>query len=178
MTYASFEQADQRFRSAVVGLVTDVEDPEGLGRVEVSLPWYAEGYREWARVAQLYAGPGYGSTWVPEVDGEVLVVFAHGDMRWPFVIGCLYNPVDKPPRSRMASSDIRTLRTPKGSEISFDETEEIVVLTTASGASVRLDEKTGALTLKATSKISLEAAEISIEASGSVTVKGSNIALN
>jgi uncharacterized protein involved in type VI secretion and phage assembly len=178
MTYASFEQTDQRIRGAVIGLVTDVEDPEGLGRVEIGLPWYAGGYREWARVAQLYAGPGYGSTWVPEVDGEVLVMFAHGDMRWPFVVGCLYNPVDQPPHSRTASSDIRTLRTPKGSEISFDETEEVVAVTTATGASVRLEEKTGALTLEATSKISLKAAEISIEASGSVTVKGASIALN
>lgn len=178
MTHTSFQRVDQRFRGAVIGLVTDVEDPDGLGRVQIKLPWYAAGYREWARVAHLYAGPGHGSTWVPEVDTEVLVMFAHGDMRWPYVIGSLYNPVDTPPHSRSASSDIRVLRTPKGSELSFDETEEVVLLTTASGASVRLEEKTGQLTLEATSKISLKAAEISIEASGAVTVKGSSIALN
>ncbi len=173
-----FEATDQRFRGAVVGLVTDVEDPDGLGRVEISLPWYAEGYREWARVAHMYAGDGYGSTWVPEVDGEVLVLFAHGDMRWPFVVGCLYNPVDPPPESRTSSADVRTLRTPKGSEIRVDEQNEVIEVKTSSGATVRLEEQSGSLTLEATSKITLKSADIEIQASGSVTVKGSTIALN
>ena len=107
-------------------------------------------------MSHLYAGPGYGSTWVPEVDGEVLVLFAHGDMRWPFVIGCLYSPVDQPPESRSDSSDVRTLLTPNGSEIRFDETNQVVTLKTKSGASVELDEQSGELTLEATSKITLE----------------------
>ena len=125
MALTSFESTDQRIRGAVVGIVTDVNDPEELGRVEIELPWYASGYREWARVSHLYAGPGYGSTWVPEVDGEVLVLFAHGDMRWPFVVGCLYSPVDQPPESRSDSSDVRTLLTPNGSELRFDETNQV-----------------------------------------------------
>jgi phage baseplate assembly protein V len=178
MARTSFESTDQRIRGAVIGIVTDVNDPEELGRVEIELPWYASGYREWARVSHLYAGPGYGSTWVPEVDGEVLVLFAHGDMRWPFVIGCLYNPVDQPPESRSDSSDVRTLLTPNGSELRFDETNQVVTLKTQSGASVELDEQSGELTLEATSKITLKAAEISIEASSSVTVTGPSIALN
>jgi phage baseplate assembly protein V len=178
MALTSFESTDQRFRGAVVGIVTDVDDPDGLGRVEIELPWYASGYREWARVSHFYAGPGYGSTWVPEVDGEVLVLFAHGDMRWPFVVGCLYGPVDEPPESRSDASDVRTLLTPNGSEIRFDETNEVVTLKTKSGASVELDEQSGELTLEATSKITLKAVDISIEATGSVTVKGPTIALN
>jgi uncharacterized protein involved in type VI secretion and phage assembly len=173
-----FPWADQRFTGVVIGIVTDVDDPDGIGRVKVSLPWYASGYEEWARVAQVYAGPGYGSTWVPEVDGEVLIAFAHGDMRWPYVLGCLYGPVDTPPYSRSASSDVRTFLTPAGSELSFDELNGVVELRTPTGASVRLEEQSGSLTLEATSKISLKAAEISIEASGTVAVTGSQIALN
>ncbi len=97
-------RVDQRIYGVVIGIVTNVNDKDGLGRVEIRLPWYANGYRRWARIAQMYAGDGYGSTWVPEVDGEVLVLFAHGDMRWPFVVGCLYNPVDRPPESRTSSA--------------------------------------------------------------------------
>jgi uncharacterized protein involved in type VI secretion and phage assembly len=178
MPAISFESTDQRIRGAVIGIVTDVNDPDGLGRAEIELPWYASGYREWARVSHFYAGPGCGSTWVPEVDSEVLVLFAHGDMRFPFVIGCLYNPVDEPPESRSDSSDVRTLVTPNGSELRFDETNQVITLKTSSGASVELDELSGELTLEATSKISLKAADISIEATGSVTVKGPSIALN
>jgi uncharacterized protein involved in type VI secretion and phage assembly len=173
--------ADQRIYGVVVGIVTKVNDEEGLGRVEIKLPWYASGYRRWARVGHLYAGPGYGSTWVPEEKTEVLVVFAHGDMRWPYVVGCLYSKVDKPPHSRTASSDIRTLRTPAGSELSFDETEGKITLKTPDGASVTLTEKSGEVTVRAKSKITLSAPDILIEAtgaSGKVTVKGQGIALN
>ena len=70
------------------------------------------------------------------------------------------------------------MRTPSGSEISFDETNETVALRTKTGASVVLKETTGELTLEATSKITLKAAEISIEAVAAVTVKGATIALN
>jgi uncharacterized protein involved in type VI secretion and phage assembly len=171
--------ADQRIYGVVVALVTKVEDPDGLGRVEIELPWYASGYRRWARVAHLSAGPGYGSTWVPEVKTEVLVLFAHGDMRWPYVVGCLYGSVDKPQHSRTSSSDIRSLRTPAGSELSFDETNGEITLKTPNGASMTLTENSGDVTVKATSKITLSAPDVLIEATaGSVTVKGSQIALN
>jgi uncharacterized protein involved in type VI secretion and phage assembly len=178
MTGWSFDETDLRLQGAGIGLVTDVDDPDGLGRVQIELPWYADGYREWARVAHFYGGDQVGSTWVPEVGGEVLVIFGHGDLRWPYVLGCLYSPVDLPPESRTAGSDIRTVRTPSGSEITFDETNGVVELKTKTGASLRLEESSGELTLEATSKITLKAAEISIEASASVTVKGSSIALN
>lgn len=161
-----------------VGVVTKVNDDEGLGRVEISLPWYAEGYRRWARVAQLYAGPGYGSTWVPERDGEVLVAFEHGDMRSPYVLGCLHGNVDKPPHSRSRSEDTRTLRTPKGSELSFDEKNGTIALKTKGGASVVLKEDSGEITLTAKAKISLEADEISIHGKKNVKVRGNKIALN
>jgi len=176
--FSPLEAADQRFSGVVIGIVSDVEDPDGIGRVKVTLPWYAGGYEQWARVSQLYAGSGYGSTWVPEVHGEVLVAFAHGDMRWPYVIGCLHGKVDKPPVSRSASTDIRTIRTPSGSELSFDERNGVIQVKTPSGASLRLEEKSGELTLQATSKISLKAPEVSIEGTRQVTVKGRKIALN
>lgn len=162
----------------MIGVVTNVHDREGLGRVEISLPWYAKGYRRWARVAQFYAGPGYGSTWVPEKDGEVLVSFDHGNLRSPYVIGCLHGKVDKPPHSRSSSTDIRTLKTPAGSELTFDEKNATITLKTPGGASIVLKEKDGEITLTAKKKISLDAEEISIHGSKNVKVRGDKIDLN
>ena len=34
---------------------------------------------------------------LPDVDDEVLVGFEHGDIRRPYVLGGLWNGVDKPP---------------------------------------------------------------------------------
>lgn len=162
--------ADQRFNGVFIGLVVDSNDPDSIGRVKVSLPWYAAGYEEWARVAQPYAGDGYGSTWVPDPQTEVLVAFAHGDMRFPYVLGCLHSPVDRPPVARTAQVDVKTLRTPAGSELSFDEAKGVIDLKTPSGASIKLEEQIGAITLKAK--------RITLDASGDVVIKGKHVAIN
>lgn len=82
----------------VVGIVTDVDDPAALGRVKLRFPWLDEDYESWwARVVMLGAGPSRGAVWLPEVNDEVLVAFEHGDSRRPYVVGALFNGVDKPP---------------------------------------------------------------------------------
>jgi uncharacterized protein involved in type VI secretion and phage assembly len=82
----------------VIGVVTGVDDPDGLGRVKLKFPWLADDYESWwARVAQLGAGPDRGAVWLPEVNDEVLVAFEHGDTRSPVVVGGLWNGVDSPP---------------------------------------------------------------------------------
>ena len=169
---------DQRFDAVVIGIVAAVEDdPDGLGRVKISLPWYASGYERWAPVAQLYAGSGFGSTWVPEKDTEVLVAFAHGDMRWPYVIGCLHTDSEKPPESRKADSDVKTLRTKAGSELRFDEKHGTIELKTKAGASIKLEEEAGAITLTATKKLDLNADEITISGSKSVSISSKDITI-
>jgi len=129
-------------------------------------------------VSQIYAGDGYGSTWIPEVDCQVLVAFDQGDMRTPYVIGSLHSNVDLPPLSRTASVDVKTLRTPAGSELSFDEANGVIDLKTPSGASIRLDEKAGAITLESAQKIELKAPQITIDASTKVTIRGAQVAIN
>jgi uncharacterized protein involved in type VI secretion and phage assembly len=167
-----------RISGVVIGLVVDVVDPDAIGRVRISLPWYDPDYETWARVSQIYAGDKFGSTWIPEVGTEVLVAFDHGDMRWPYVLGCLYSNVDVPPVSRTQSDDVKTLRTPAGSELSFDEGKGIIDLKTPAGASIRLDERGGAITLKSAQKIELDAPQITITASAKVTISGASVAIN
>lgn len=169
---------DQRFDALYIGVVSDVDDPDGIGRVKVTLPWYASGYEEWARVSQLYAGDGFGSTWVPEVDTEVLVGFGHGDMRWPYIVGCLHSDTDAPPESRTSSSDVKTLRTPGGSELRFDETNGMIEVKTKNNTSIKLEENGGAITLKGSQKITFDAPEIEISGSRKVTIKGDQVAIN
>lgn len=170
--------ADQRFYGVVHGLVVDVVDPDAIGRVKIKLPWYGAGYEEWARVSQIYAGNGYGSTWIPEVECEVLVAFDQGDMRTPYVMGSLHSKVDPPPTSRSDSVDVKTLLTPAGSELTFDETNGTIDLKTSSGASIRLDENAGSITLESAQKIELKAPQITIDASSKVTIKGGQVAIN
>jgi uncharacterized protein involved in type VI secretion and phage assembly len=79
------------------GIVVNVDDPEQLGRVQLMLPWLSDTYvTDWVRVAQPHTGEGSGCLLLPDVDTEVLVAFAHGDLNHPVVVGSLYNGVREP----------------------------------------------------------------------------------
>ncbi|HEV2755276.1 MAG TPA: VgrG-related protein [Actinomycetota bacterium] len=90
--------AEHRFGEGVVpAIVSDVRDPDNLGRVKVTFPWLSstnESY--WARVTQPWAGKDYGAVFLPEVKDEVLVAFEQGDFARPYVVGALYNGLEKP----------------------------------------------------------------------------------
>jgi uncharacterized protein involved in type VI secretion and phage assembly len=90
--------SERRIYGLVVAIVTDNLDPEDIGRVKLKFPWLDDAYESyWARVALPGAGPDSGLVFLPEVNDEVLVAFEHGDVRRPYVIGGLWNGVDKPP---------------------------------------------------------------------------------
>ena len=81
----------------VNALVSNIDDPDELGRMKVTFPWLGDkSESHWARVAVPGAGNERGVLIMPEVGDEVLVAFDHGDPRLPYVIGGLYNGKDKP----------------------------------------------------------------------------------
>ncbi|MGO2146676.1 type VI secretion system Vgr family protein [Halomonas sp.] len=66
------------------------------GRVKVQFPWdrYAEPNETascWVRVAQGWAGGGYGSIAIPRIGHEVIVSFLEGDPDQPLVTGRTYH---------------------------------------------------------------------------------------
>lgn len=84
-------------------LASDIKDPDGAGRVKVTLPWSpdtaSEKYEVWARLATMMGGNNRGTWFIPDVNDEVLVVFEAGDPRRPYVVGALWNGSDSPPDS-------------------------------------------------------------------------------
>lgn len=105
----------KRHPGVVIGIVKSLDDPDGEGKIQVEFPWLEEGKRSgWAPVAVAMAGKNRGMYYMPEIDDEVLVAFEHGDFNHPFIIGFLWNGVDKPPRS---DPQYRLIRTVNGHEI-------------------------------------------------------------
>ncbi|WP_043622498.1 phage baseplate assembly protein V [Nonomuraea candida] len=147
---------DRRFYGVVEAIVVENEGDDE-GRVKVTFPWFDGGstVTEWCRVGQLYAGNGYGSVFVPEKGDEVLVAFVHGDMRFPIVLGGLYNGVDKPPAARTGGRDRKVIRTRAGHEVVFDDAAKEIRITTAEG---------GDVTVTATGEIRLKARKVIVEA--------------
>ncbi len=77
------------------------------GRILVRFHWERPEFRPasqrplasscWVRVAQLWAGPGWGFVFIPRVDMEVVVTFLEGDPDRPLVTGCVYNGANNTP---------------------------------------------------------------------------------
>lgn len=81
----------------VLGIVTNNDDPESLGRVRVKYPALGDDVEgTWARIASVSAGNARGVMMLPVVGEEVLIGFEHDDTTRPYVLGSLFNGVDVP----------------------------------------------------------------------------------
>jgi uncharacterized protein involved in type VI secretion and phage assembly len=131
---------------AVVGVVTKIDDPDSLGRVKVAFPWLKDDDESrWARVVSMMAGPDRGAVFRPEVDDEVLVLFEHGDMRFPYVIGAVWNGKDGLPseRGEDKKNDVRLIKSRSGHTLVFDDTSgsEKITITDKGGNVIELTSK-------------------------------------
>ena len=141
----------------VVGLVTNLKDPDELGRVKVKYPWLGDNIEsDWVRIATPMAGSGRGFMYLPEVNDEVLIAFEHGDVHRPHIVGALWNGTDKPPKknSEAVGSDgkvnQRIIKTRAGHIVLLDDTDgkELVSITTKAGHTVVLDDGNKNITIK------------------------------
>src|SRR5437879_287185 len=88
---------DANIYGVEVGIVTNVQDPDKQGRVQVGFPRLSgKPENDWVRIREPAAGGGRGFDWLPHVEDEVLCGFERGAANRPFVIGALWNGKDKP----------------------------------------------------------------------------------
>ncbi|MFD9609032.1 VgrG-related protein [Streptomyces sp. NPDC004288] len=98
VTGANAPSRGPRMPGLAIGVVTDVRETGGAesGSVRLRFPWLDDTYvTDWVRTVQ-WGGKGGGGVVSPEVNDEVLVGFEQGLLDSPYVIGGLYNGVDKP----------------------------------------------------------------------------------
>src|SRR5215472_353851 len=110
------QHESDRIYGVVVGIVTNNQDPDGMGRVKVKFPWLSDQDESWwARIATVMAGSSRGSYFLPEVNDEVMVAFEHGDVRFPYVLGALWNGKDSPPTTNSdGKNSIRLIKSRSG----------------------------------------------------------------
>ena len=113
----------------VVGPSGEEIYPDEFGRVKVQFYWdrYGKGDENsscWMRVAQLWAGKGWGAQYMPRIGQEVLVSFHEGDPDRPIVSGRVYNADNMPPYKLPDSktqSGIKSRSTKEGTDDNFNE---------------------------------------------------------
>ena len=178
----------------VVGLVTNSNDPEELGRIRVQIPALGDDNESgWARVAVPSAGKERGLMMLPMVGDEVLIGFEHGDTRRPFVIGSLYNGEHTPGEEladgdkggfAVRSDDKLFMRSKKAMTISSDDVMTVEIsgdVTEKHGGAhtteVTKDLKIKAMniTLEGTSAIEIKGVQVTIEATGALALKGATV---
>jgi uncharacterized protein involved in type VI secretion and phage assembly len=192
----------------VTGVVTNNQDPEGLGRVKVRLPALSDQDESWwARVAAPMAGKERGTYFLPEVDDEVLVAFENGDVHFPYILGALWSSNAKPPEANDdGNNNKRTIKSRAGHIIRLDDTDgqekiEIVdksgknsivistsdnTITINADADITIKSSSGKLALSAngveiTSQagVKIQASQnMDLQASGQMNVKGSIVNIN
>jgi phage protein D len=185
----------------VIAITTNNDDPDGRGRVKLTYPWLGDDVEsQWARVAMPGAGADSGMVWIPQVGDEVLVGFEHGDIRYPYVLGGLWNGKDQAPLGDGLFDAGNVKRSGfvsrKGHQLIFfdgDDESGIALLSSDGKFKVSLNETKGQLHIKADGKLvieaksleikvdtdaKIEAAGVSLEASGQVKIKGATVALN
>lgn len=165
------------------GLVTDVDDPDGQGRVRVSIPWMldVEGgtYETWCRLITPMAGADRGVWFVPDPGDEVAVVFEGGDPRRPYVLGALWNGTDAPPETMGDDNPIRSIVSRSGIRIEMDDTSGSVALrlSTPAGQKVDLLDGEGSVVVDdgVGNRITLDSGGITIDSGATVTVTASTV---
>ncbi|HWN41050.1 MAG TPA: phage baseplate assembly protein V [Thermoanaerobaculia bacterium] len=160
-----------RLYGVVVGVVTNNQDPDGLGRVKVRFPWLSEEHESsWARVAAPMAGNDRGFYTLPEVDDEVLVAFEHGRVELPYVLGALWNGKDKPPADNGdGENNIRVFKSRSGHVIRLDDTDgaEKIEIADADGKqSLVFDTAANTITLTAEKDVVIESKDGMVKLTG------------
>jgi uncharacterized protein involved in type VI secretion and phage assembly len=120
-------------------VVTDNNDPKGLGRVRVKFHWMKGSQKTpWIRIASPHGGGGKGMFFIPEVGEEAIVGFEGGSAHKPFVIGTAYHGKAKTSFGN-AGNDVKALQTRSGNKLIMNDNEGSVFLTDKGGADMKFD---------------------------------------
>jgi len=126
-----------------LGIVTNLKDPQGEGRIKVKFTSFLDG--------------GPESTWAA-------IAFDRGHFDHPYVVGFLWNGVDKPP---VNDPHLRLIRSVNGHEIAIYDPP----ISQGDKGYIRLQDSHGNI-------VELANAHITIKSVGTITIDAPNIAIN
>lgn len=156
------------------GLVTDVADPDGMGRIRAEVPAvYGEAESPWAMPAFPFAGKSHGLVFMPEVGDGVWVEFEGGDLARPIWSGCWFA---KDQRPKPDGATARLIATTAGHQVLIDEDADEIKLVHPGGAELTLGASEITLSLGGC-KITVSATEVNINnGMVKVTTAGASLA--
>jgi uncharacterized protein involved in type VI secretion and phage assembly len=159
-----------RYYGVFPAIVTDIVDPEDLGRIQLKFPWLGsegDSVRAWATLLTPYADDDQGFMVLPAVDTQVVVAFEAGDLRRPYIVGSAWNGVEALPEKPAEPNNKRLMKTRAGSLLEFDDTDGAakITLSMKSGHKLELNDSSSEVSLKHSNGCTLK-----FDSSGNVTI--------
>jgi phage baseplate assembly protein V len=199
-----YSDDSDRWYGVVPCIVVSSDDPNQLGRVQIKLPHMSDDTAgPWARVVALMAGNDRGTFFLPEQGDEVLVAFENGDPSRPYILGGLWNSSDAPPDTK---KDKRIIKSHSGHIIRLDDTdgsEKVEIIDKTGNNSITFDTSSNTITIASAKDVSINAPQgtitlsaqtisiassgdtkvtpsgsLTLQASGTTTVKGATVDIN
>ncbi|AMO95180.1 phage-related baseplate assembly family protein [Collimonas fungivorans] len=153
-----------------LGTVSDTKDDKGWGRVKVNFVLKGQEIESgWLQVMSFFAGPGYGAFFLPQPGDSALLAFADGDASQAYVLGFMWNGVQKPPLEVAQQQDVRVIKTKGGKTITLDDSEkENITIADSKNNRIVIDT--------ANNKISISSeGDFAISAKGTLTISGAQV---
>lgn len=122
-----------------LGVIVDVADPDGLGRVRVRLPGIADLETDWLEVLLPAVGEGKGIIALPAPDDRVLVLLGGPEASQAIVLGGLYGDTVPPDSGVDGERVVRyTLATPSGQRVILAHDARTLTLEDGNGNRMQL----------------------------------------
>ncbi len=124
---------------ATLGTVSQINDPDGMGRVRVHLPNYRDVETGWLPVVVPGAGSDKGLIALPDVGDQVLVILLNTDPDQAIVLGGLYG-IKGPPDAGVENGMIQrfTWVTPGAQRIRLDDQNRTIQIENNNGDFIQL----------------------------------------
>lgn len=173
--------------SAMLARVVAIDDPEGLNRVQVRLFAFDAAAQQdaplWARVVCPFAGDERGAFFMPDVGDEVLVVFLHGDARYPLVLGGLWNGSAAAPAELGSEGNrFKRIRSKNGVVVTLDDQQgqEKLVLETPAGQRVTLGDGPATITVEDSNgnRVVMDGSSIAFTAAAKLSIQAPQVEIS
>lgn len=168
------------------GEVIDVQDPQGVYRVQVKLHGYSGPENQdssiWARVVAPFAGNGHGAVMLPDVGHQVVVGFIAGDRNYPIVLGALYSgeatPNDEPTQGGAVKR--WSLTGSGGTHFIMDESQASeITMETAGGVKVTVTDSGNKVEVtNGSSSMTIEPSGVTVQTGAQVKIDASTVEVN
>jgi len=151
----------QRYHGLYIGTVTDVKDPQKLGRIRIQCDQYEDKDDEdalWAPVARPAVG-GTSVFFTPNVGDQVIFGFHVGDVNGPVVLGYAHNTSGQPVPDPLSADSPKNhgIVTKIGSVVFFEDDNKIEV---KFGDSTTITMDSGGITLNTEQQVKVIAQNV------------------